>query len=217
MNSLNNYFLKPLLQELPSIKIIAVSMASLSFFRLQGQLSLQATFKITSGLVLTTAIGEIYRNRTTLKKVDWFKRAEGWFKTYDIPVILIGKLAFDIFKGNNIEKPTCQGMLYHVLLAPVAEEILFRGYLQNRVEEILHLTIGKFFSENELIDIAGTVQGIVFALFHSSYPSYQKIQMFIISKKLLSLRNQYNSLMPSFMYHTYHNLNVDLLKIILSK
>ena len=78
-----------------------------------------------------------------------------------------------------------------VLVGPIAEEILFRGYLTYRAE--------KFFSQNT----SNIIISAIFASFHLQLNVI--ISLFILSLVIGNIRNHTNSIYPAIGFHIMNN------------
>lgn len=97
----------------------------------------------------------------------------------------------------NYENSFFWAFIFIVIVAPVFEELAFRGFLFNQLRNV----------SNPTVTILATA--ILFALIHFSYLSF--IWIFPFGIILGYLRHKYNSLWLSMLVHFIHNLIVLLL------
>ncbi len=87
-----------------------------------------------------------------------------------------------------------------VVLAPISEEILFRGLLYPKLKEKFHIVIAIILSAS------------IFALIHGSISA--SIATFILSLIFIFLYEKTNSIIPCIIFHACHNLFIFFLSFI---
>ena len=132
-------------------KVAAVAIASLLFFGVQFYCSWALSGGIALSCSVITLLSETFLRKENIENVDWFSRdinkkqlmIQVAFRLAILPIILSLQIAFGTTPVQAIASHILNGNLRMILLvilvAPVAEEILFRGFIQERTEDLLNL------------------------------------------------------------------------------
>lgn len=158
-------------------KVTAVALACLSFFSLQMGAPLAFSIGISVACSAITFISEKLRD----SKYDWFStdkiKKEMLFRNVSrnliqsiVIVSILNKLSF--LHGQRVIQSILACDLRIIFLvtviAPIAEEILFRGFLQERIEDLMNFTncfICRIEAKKQ-IRITQLAQSLIFGLVH---------------------------------------------------
>lgn len=211
-----------------AIKVASVALACLAMFSLQLQCSFILASKISFVCSTATFLSEKLKNNSA----DWFTA----INTKELLPDLIKRLL--LF-------PICTGLLYTSLglpvqvvaqkilfcdlrvifiatvIAPVVEEILFRGFIQERIEDVSFL-VGRYIHQipvGTTEKIALATQAVFFGLSH--LPGNQIIgslfdKVIVFSTVTFSgyyygmAKNKDQSLLPSIALHALQNITLTL-------
>lgn len=162
-------------------KVLAVALASLALFTIQIGLSLSLSLAITFSVTLLTYLSEKYL-RT--EDNDWFdtKFDKKWVTIWTI-ILLVRPLIPVItcwYFRLPLPKPPQEGIAKLLLtypwqmfpiaaiLAPVAEEILFRGFILERLEDLASMMNRKvdLLSSKAVKMICNMAQATIFGVVH---------------------------------------------------
>ncbi len=208
-------------------KTLAVALASFAFLTLQfGLSSLTAGYYALSLAAVTLLSQETLRNgSTSLECKRWFDLSK--LNTEDLKDFGIHVSVTALFTGiffnaakigpiQEIGAFLASGNPYFFLLAiviaPITEEILFRGFLRERVEDTLFLTNRYIFSVSASTQkkIAHIAQALLFGAVHLQFKSIQT-DLFIfaitsnIGYKLMKIEDEAGTIYQSICTHSLVN------------
>ena len=191
MNQMKKFFLFLLIISLISIPILYLFAKETYLYLAPMQLSM-----------LFLALFLLFEKdlQTTLKKVGFPGNLKSNLLYFALGIIILFALllalgAFSLLLGINDQTkvaskveaiPLLQLIVFASLLAPICEEFLFRGFLQNRFGIL--------------------ISAIIFSLLHFGYGSVSEILgTFAIGLFLSVLRQKSNSITPGILIHMVYN------------
>lgn len=163
-------------------KTILVALAAIVFFGVQMGLCLASTIALTTLMGMATYLSEVHLRKNKPNQIDWLNQNFDWKKEALIALIFFSVRPFlmvflvvalnlklplppqkhllDLLRANPLKMFMLGGVI-----APIAEEILFRGFLLERLEDAVHLL--KRFTPIRLADSkAAVAQAIFFGVIH---------------------------------------------------
>lgn len=211
-------------------KVLSVALASLAFFALQLSLSFPLAFAISFAITTLTYLSEKYL-RTDQQRNDWFntnfdqKELTFWASLLILRPIIIQILCWSL--GIPLPAIPQAGLAEAILaqpwrmipiatiVAPVAEEILFRGVLLERLEDATQLLSRHTFvklSKNTQEFCCDVIQAVVFGALHINQTIKKAMQMplflglsFMGYIFALLKRENNNSLVAPAVIHSANN------------
>jgi membrane protease YdiL (CAAX protease family) len=211
-------------------KVLAVAIASLVFFGLQLGLSLSITLAVTLVVTTLTYLAEKYIRTEPHQQNDWFNTSfdkKGW--AFLATLILLRPLIFQIILralGIPLPAPAQEG-LHRLLLsqpwkmipltaivAPISEEILFRGFVLERLEDTAHLLNRHIFHtlpQQAQQRISNLAQALIFSAVHfrQAVKDGKKIPIFLLLSALGAfyggVKQDTQSLIPPMLLHSANN------------
>jgi len=95
---------------------------------------------------------------------------------------------------------------YWILVFPVLEELVFRGWIQGSFEQQYTLTKYSFWFERLGLSQANIITSMLFASLHFALvPAWTVLLVFIPSLWFGWLKDRYQILLPSMVFHAYFN------------
>lgn len=209
-------------------KTIAVGFAIFAFSTLQWGIPLAGAGAYALGCAGVTFFSEILirpsSSPTEKRWLDYthvdFQELKSFGKILCIKQIAVGIIltAFGITPFQHVAKLIVAGniriILLATLVAPITEEILFRGFLKERTEDILYFTHRYFYpisSETQKL-ISNLVQAIIFGAVHMTSTQKRLANLVIfVATGAIGLLSSYvkdknkGSLIPSISYHAMLN------------
>jgi len=216
------------LQKYQLVKIGIVAAGSLTFLVFLRDQSLASAFPVTASLTFITFLSEKYlRHRAPHLQTNWIstehmhKKALGAYVIFCL--VFISKVAKETFraitKGQQVAlfifAAVKAGNLYIILLAtvigPILEEIVFRGFLQERVEDFFYLVSYVIpIPVKAQQGIACIVQAVLFGAIHMPGNALKYIGTIFLFTGIPGLiagivKNTDQSLLSPMIVHTAHN------------
>jgi membrane protease YdiL (CAAX protease family) len=211
-------------------KILSVAIASLVFFGLQMRLSFPITLVATLVITALTYLSEKYIRTEPPQQNDWFntnidKKELAFFAALVLLKPLILQIVFWAL-GIPLSLPAQEGVVTLLLanpwrmipiatiIAPVAEEILFRGFLLERLEDATQLLNRHTFcilSQKAGQEISNVAQALIFGAIHlkSAIKDGLEIHIFLILSYMGYLfgkmKQEKLSLIPPMVLHAANN------------
>lgn len=194
-------------------KVVSVALASCWFFGMQLNYSYSATSQVTAGLATATCIGELARRATpSLRKTEikWFSDVEESHIT-ELPSLQLDMAVPKVLSGVRtgfLEGSSVKGVLLSSLKTPLvafSEEILFRGFLAERLEEVLFFVSQGKLSPQCIHKIVGILQALVFGGVHINYHPAVRGLLCLCGILLFNLKTQGRSLFLPIVDHSIHN------------
>lgn len=211
-----------------AVKVASVALASLAMFSLQLQCSLLFALKISSICSTVTLISEKLKNQDSnwfspinqqelfpdlFKRLLLFPICTGLFYTaFGLPVLVVAQKI--LFCDLRV-------IFMTTAVAPVVEEVLFRGFIQERIEDMTFLTNRYVYplSAQTREKVSCATQAIFFGLCH--LPGKQVIGSFIDKLFVCSTitfsgycygkaKNKDQSLLSSIALHAIQNVTLAL-------
>lgn len=162
------------------LKVASVAVASLSVFAFQFKQSLAIAGMITGTFTILTWLSETYLRKDSsfpASGTNWFntekvnlKKLIGFFcLTLSINLIAIYYFgSSDQYALDLIKKRDLRALLLAPIIGPICEEILFRGFLKERIEDGCYL-FGKIFkplSHHTVKWVSNVGQAAIFGIAH---------------------------------------------------
>jgi membrane protease YdiL (CAAX protease family) len=175
-------------------KIIAVALACLAFFGLQFCYSWTAAAGIAVACSTITLLSETFLRTDDEQKLDWFS----WDQINTInlvigvalrllllPVAVTLMTACGRMPLQNVALKIMAGdlrlILLAILVAPIAEEILFRGFIHERIEDLLNLVDRHVIQVTHLKGLVSVaLPSMLFGLIHITGAQVVKSSMRIV-------------------------------------
>lgn len=218
-------------------KVISVALGILAFFALQFGFSLIAAGAISLACASVCLLSEVWLRPMQKQKCDWFSFEEMNKTSVMIHValrltLLPAIIAFSTASGNlPLQRVALQIMAFNPwviflanIVAPLAEEIVFRGFIQERFEDLVYLIDLYLYSfpDNMKIMIKSglsiSATGIFFGYLHIIGDQVRDLSMKMIVFLQITLtglfysylKNRDNSLLSTMGIHFSQNGGVTL-------
>ncbi|NGX56658.1 MAG: hypothetical protein K1060chlam5_00901 [Candidatus Anoxychlamydiales bacterium] len=219
-----------------TIKIIAVALSCIAFFALQMGFSWAISVSIASVCCLTTLLSEKFLRTNHEKEINWFS-ISNIDKKKLLTTIKIKLLITPVFIGlltvlglnfpQTIISLICEKNLEILLLvnliAPIVEEIFFRGFIQERIEDITTFIINPVF-DSKIKFISTLATSIIFGFIHiigSQVPT--QIGKFFVFTSITSLgltlglsKNKDLSILSPISIHLANNIGITIGLLVFS-
>lgn len=213
-------------------KIVAVAIACLLFFAIQIGCSWTIAFKVSFICSTITLLSEIFLRDHHKQKSNWqtdtdsVKRLMTLTAHHVLGVIASVALvtALGIMPAQAVTIAILSGNMKLIglvtLVAPFTEEILFRGFIQERLEDVVTL-VGRYIHplpKNAKTYFATSIQSLLFGAIHITGGQIVKKSMRIIVFIQVTLagllqtyiKNRYDSLFVPVVTHSAHNTGIVL-------
>lgn len=213
-----------------ALKVAAVALACLSLFSIQLGFSLGVGISISLGCATVTLLSEKLRGNTSdwfgVKDIDTRALSTEIALRFIVVPIWVG-LAYSLIglPAQVVMQQLLSGNIRTIFLAtviaPIAEEILFRGFVQERAEDIANLVDRYIYPvsfENQKI-IGCAVQGLLFGAVHIIGAQVQASRMvkaiFFLNLSWVGLylgyiKSRDNSLLSPMALHSTQNSTITL-------
>ncbi|MFI5333932.1 MAG: CPBP family intramembrane glutamic endopeptidase [Chlamydiales bacterium] len=213
-------------------KVAAVGLACLLFFGAQMCCSLTVTAGVAATCSLITLLSETFLRRHNPQNINWlnfdFEKSELMIhlaiRLIALPLIAALMTACGILPLQAVAIEIMKGdadlILLVTLIAPLAEEILFRGFIQERLEDIASMASHYLYplSNAATMQIAAVAQSLLFGAIHIIGNQVGQRSMAIVvfgATSLLGLilaqsKNEHASLLPAIAIHSSQNTGFTL-------
>jgi membrane protease YdiL (CAAX protease family) len=167
------------------VKVLAVALASIAFFAFQYGLSWPVSFVVSFSIAALTYFSEKYIRTEADQQNDWIStdfnqnRLIFWSSLLVIRPLIIQVFCWclgvplpafpQVALADAIISQPWKMIPMAMILAPIAEEVLFRGFLQERLEDIAHLLNRHTFvqlSKKTRDLFCDLIQSVVFGALH---------------------------------------------------
>jgi membrane protease YdiL (CAAX protease family) len=222
----------PTLKTFQVQKVAAVGLACLLFFGLQASCPLTTTLAFAVSCSIITATYEAFVRKGASHNFDWFNTnidkkllmIHVALRLTVLPILIVLTSTCGIVPAQAIAAKILAGNLRIILLvtitAPLAEEILFRGFIQERLEDLVTL-VNRFIyplSNHFKAWFSVGAQSILFGAIHiigGQVPVEEmKIAVFgataFLGFCLGALKNEERSLIPAIGIHSAQNTGFTL-------
>lgn len=208
-------------------KVAAVTAATFLFFSLQFPVGIVLTCRIALAVSATTILSEkvIRPLNPYIKSIDWLNRdfdKDELKKTLTkrfvillvVNALVFGFLIPPIQTAFGFHALGLQNLFKATVLAPIAEEILFRGFLQERIEDFYILMNAYVITiPTEAVEVISiVVTNLLFGAAHiigNQVVPAASLYIFYVTTMigffLSSLKEKENSLIPSMVTHMVQN------------
>jgi len=220
------------LQKFQVQKIAMVAIACLMLFGFQLSCSLMASTAIAFTCSAITLLSETFLRKNDPKNCNWLKHdfdkkqmmKEVALRLILVPIVLGVSIAMGTAPMQNVVVQLMNGNVRMIFLAticaPIGEEILFRGFLQERIEDIITLLGRVIYPVSKTVKKYASLflQAVVFGLVHipgkQVVETANKIRIFVsITVAGLwfgSRKNKDKSLLSPIAIHGSQNTGVVL-------
>lgn len=208
-------------------KVAAVTAATFLFFSLQLPVGIVLTCRIALAVSATTIISEKFIRPLNpyIKSIDWLNRdfdkdeLKKTLTKHFVIVLVVNAIVFGFFippiqTAFGFHALGLQNLFKATVLAPIAEEILFRGFLQERIEDV-YILMNAYVITIKTVDIkviSSLVTNLLFGAAHivgnQVVPAASLYILCVTTQIGLSLSNlkeKENSLIPSVVAHMVQN------------
>lgn len=208
-------------------KIAAVAVASLIFFHVQWGLSLKSSIALTLLCCTLTHLSKRYLSHHT--EINWFntefrkKALVFWSVVFLLQPLFWHILFLPTVRSRKAQHPPVLmdfpplklfivPSIKSVIVGPIIEEILCRGWLLERLEETVFLISRHIVQvpKQKQAKIANSIQALIFALGHWNNNNFR---FFLLPKLatgylLARMKNQHETLIISMVAHSMLNFSV---------
>jgi membrane protease YdiL (CAAX protease family) len=212
-------------------KVMAVALGCLAFFTIQFGLGLAISAGIGLGCATITLCSEQTLRTDPKKNIDWLRPSP--FKQL-IPRVALHALGVILYAGLTtaagvvpiqavaalILAKNLKVILIATLIAPITEEILYRGFIQERLEDVAtlidrHICRLKTTTKERC---SAVVQALLFGAMHTVSGQVVGLTNKVITclttaltgYYLTHLKNKHKSLLSSITFHSAHNTGIVL-------
>jgi len=229
----SNFFDKTeVLKKQQALKIAAVALACIAFFSFQTGLSWPIVGIIAFACSLTTFFSEIFLRNNDNSECGWFSIsknnlhsliAQVSLRLLLIPIYIgiitaMGAVSPQVITSLILTK-NLKLILLVTLIGPITEEIIFRGFVQERIEDVISLAdkyispFSKKLRTRSIESLGNIATSLLFGythiiggqIVHESYKKIVFISTSIIGYMLGGMKLKHRSLISPIGCHVAHN------------
>lgn len=181
------------------LKVASVAIATFVFFSFQLRFSLAFAGMMTATFISLTVLSEYFLRRNSsfpTSGSNWFNSDHVSWKSllknfcFILSINLIAGFVFSLFNisiGQHVQdlikKPNLRILLLATIVGPLCEEIIFRGFLKERLEDgcTLFSKFVKPLSDHSVELVSNVGQALIFGIGHMNDMQTRATNVFIFS------------------------------------